>query len=69
MNETEREELAEEVDPVGIRCDFCGQTAPSVSRIALDRDYERLRTPHKVQYGCSECSEKKERRRLGLERG
>lgn len=55
--------------PVGLRCDFCGQETPSVRRIALDRSYERLRTPHRERYACRACSEKKERTRLGLDRG
>ena len=53
---------------VGIRCDFCHAVVPSVRRVALDRDYERLRTPHQLQYACSSCSEKKEQERLGLAR-
>ena len=52
----------------GVRCDFCNAIVPSVRRIALDRDYERLRTPHKEQFACAACSEKKEKERLGLER-
>ncbi len=52
-----------------IRCDFCGEEAPSVRRIALDGDYDRLQKKHEVLYGCTPCSEKKERQRLGLERG
>ncbi len=48
-----------------IRCDFCGQVSDRVRRIALDRDYERLQTPHLVQYACSTCSEAKEKKRLG----
>ena len=50
----------------GIRCDFCGQPANTVRRVALDRDYERLRTPHKVRYACPDCSERKERQRERL---
>ena len=49
--------------PQGLRCDFCGRHVPSVRRVALDGDYERLQTPHAVQYACPECSEAKERRR------
>ncbi|MCP4037339.1 MAG: hypothetical protein GY944_21630 [bacterium] len=49
-------------------CDFCGEEAPSVRRIALDGQYDRLRKPHQVRYACTPCSEKKERQRLGLER-
>jgi hypothetical protein len=45
------------------RCDFCGEWFPRVRRVALDRDYERLQTPHAVQYACPECSERKERER------
>jgi len=52
-----------------LRCDFCGQPAPVVRRVALDRGYERLQTPHPVRYACSRCSEEKEQRRLGLRRG
>lgn len=51
---------------VGLRCDFCGELVPSVRRVALDREYERLRTPHVERYACLACSEKKERERLGL---
>ena len=51
---------------LGVRCDFCTAVVPSVRRIALDRDYERLRTPHEELYACAACSEKKERERLGL---
>lgn len=59
-----------EGDPgLPLRCDFCGEPAPVVRRVALDRDYERLQTPHPVRYACSRCSEKKEQNRLGLRRG
>jgi hypothetical protein len=44
------------------RCDFCGSEVPRVRRVALDRDYDRLQ-PHRVQYACPECSERKERER------
>ncbi len=50
-------------------CDFCGEPAPVVRRVALDRGYERLQTLHSVRYACSRCSEEKEQRRLGLLRG
>ena len=53
----------------GQKCDFCGDISPSVRRVALDGDYERLRTPHAVMYSCSTCYEKKERQRLGIDRG
>jgi hypothetical protein len=51
----------------GVRCDFCKAVVPSVRRIALDGEYERLRTPHVERFACPSCSEKKERERLGLE--
>jgi hypothetical protein len=54
--------------PTAMQCDFCHQTVPRVRRVALDGDYERLRTPHAVMYSCPECFEKKDRRRLGLDR-
>ncbi len=56
-------------DEESIRCDICGDESPSVRRIALDGEYDRLLKPHQVQYACPPCSEKKERQRLGLERG
>lgn len=52
----------------GIRCDFCGEAAPSVRRIALDRDYERLLTPHKERYACPKCSAAKDAERRGVKR-
>ncbi|MDP6981361.1 MAG: hypothetical protein QF570_22610 [Myxococcota bacterium] len=52
-----------------LRCDICGDEAQSVRRIALDGEYDRLRKPHQVMYACAPCSEKKERQRLGLDRG
>ena len=51
-----------------MRCDFCGEVVESVRRVALDRDYERLATPHPVRYACRACSEKKERERVGKAR-
>ena len=47
----------------GVRCDFCQALVPSVRRIALDQDYERLRTAHRERYACPACSERKERER------
>ena len=47
------------------RCDFCGELAESVRRVALDGTYERLRTRHVPQYACAACSEQKERDRVG----
>jgi len=49
-----------------MRCDFCGETVVTVRRIAVDRDYERLRTPHRELYACEACSDKKEHARLAL---
>ncbi len=47
------------------RCDFCGASVPRVRRIALDRGYERLQTPHAVRYACERCSQEKEAERRG----
>ncbi len=47
-----------------LRCDFCGQQAPRVRRVALDGQYDRLQKPHDVQYACETCSAVKERERL-----
>jgi hypothetical protein len=52
----------------GIRCDFCGEYAPTVRRVALDRDYERLLTPHKERYACAKCSAAKDAARRGVKR-
>jgi hypothetical protein len=57
-----------EVGTAGIRCDFCGEVVPTVRRIALDRDYERLLTPHKERYACPKCSAAKDAERRGLAR-
>jgi hypothetical protein len=43
-----------------LRCDFCGRQVARVRRVALDGDYERLRTRHQVRYACPDCSERKE---------
>ena len=51
---------------LGGRCDFCNEVVPCVRRIALDGDYERLRTPHEERYACPSCSERKEKERLGF---
>lgn len=54
--------------PAPLRCDFCGSETESVRRVALDGEYDRLRLPHRELYACHDCSERKERRRLGLRR-
>ena len=46
----DREPKGEGVSHGEQRCDFCGEVVPRVQRIALDGDYERLRTPHAVQF-------------------
>jgi len=47
----------------GLVCDFCGDRVPRVRRVALDADYERLQTPHRVRYACPSCSAAKEAER------
>jgi uncharacterized protein with PIN domain len=49
--------------PEGMRCDFCGKQVQQVRRVALDRNYDRLQTPHVARYACPECSAEKERSR------
>lgn len=56
-NEAESQEAEAEVT---LRCDFCGEEAVHIRRVALDRDYDRLQTPHPVQYACDACSRRKE---------
>lgn len=66
MNETTNE-TTDEGKP--LHCDLCGEEVASVRRVALDEDYERLATRHTVQYACERCHERKDRRRLGIDRG
>lgn len=60
---SEQVEPGPEDEAQGVRCDFCGEIVDRVRRIALDRDYERLRTPHQVQYACEPCSARKDAER------
>jgi hypothetical protein len=53
--------------PEPLRCDFCGEAVSSVRRVALDVGYDRLK-PHREQYACERCSERKDRERRGLDR-
>ena len=63
MGKTAEPEEAEA--EVTLRCDFCGEETAHVRRVALDRDYDRLQTPHPVQYACDACSSRKEKERVG----
>ena len=50
-----------------LSCDFCGQLAKQVRRVALDRGYDRLGRRHTVRFACPECSRAKDlERRAGL---
>jgi len=60
--EGETGETGETDDP---RCDFCGEAAPNVRRVALDEGYDRLNQRHRVRYACPSCSERKEAERQG----
>ena len=63
-SESDAPALSEGADPPeGVACDFCGEVVDSVRRVALDGDYERLRTRHEVRYSCEPCFERKERER------
>jgi hypothetical protein len=66
MPETPVPDAAAPDAEAGLRCDFCGALVSRVRRVALDRDYDRLQTPHQARYACPECSQRKERERLGL---
>ena len=55
----------ESAAPAKLRCDFCGASVERVRRVALDGEYERLRTPHRPLYACPTCSERKEQARRG----
>jgi hypothetical protein len=67
MPDSERIE-AIDAAPTGaaFQCDFCGDEVSRVRRVALDGDYERLQTRHRVRYACESCSLEKERERGGL---
>lgn len=65
MTEGSRRAASEKRSPGGQQCDFCGRVVPQVRRVALDRDYDRLQKPHVERYACPECSERKERERIG----
>jgi hypothetical protein len=65
VSQAERKSAPDAVSP-RLCCDFCGEPVARVRRVALDRGYDRLQTPHRAQYACERCSEDKERRRLGL---
>lgn len=46
-----------------LKCDFCGKETDSVTRVAIDKDYDRLTVRHEKRYACAECSAKKEKER------
>jgi len=64
MSDSQDQEAGENVPLI---CDFCGEPSDRVRRVALDGDYERLRTRHKPQYACPRCSDRKEQERIGLD--
>jgi DNA-directed RNA polymerase subunit RPC12/RpoP len=47
-----------------LKCDFCGKDVETVSRVALDKGYDRLTVKHSKMYACLKCSKKKEDKRL-----
>jgi ribosomal protein L37AE/L43A len=65
----DRKDEATEDSRQDMQCDFCSRVVPSVRRVALDGDYERLRTKHSVRYACPSCSQSKEEERLGVPAG
>ncbi len=65
MTEASRGSASKQPSTGGQSCDFCGQVVGQVRRVALDRDYDRLQKPHAERYACPECSERKERERIG----
>jgi len=52
-----------------LKCDFCGAETDFVSRVALDRDYDRLTVKHVKRYACKACAEKKEKERTKEAKG
>jgi hypothetical protein len=49
-------------------CNFCGESAEALRRIALDDGYDRITTKTAPLYACEPCSTEKEEMRLGLRR-
>lgn len=47
-----------------LKCDFCGAETDFVSRVVLDRDYDRLTVKHVLRYACKSCAEKKDKQRV-----
>lgn len=47
-----------------LKCDFCGKETDFVSRVALDKDYDRLTVKHEKRFACRDCAEKKEKERV-----
>ncbi len=43
-----------------LKCDFCGKASDTVTRVAVDKDYDRLSLKHEIKYSCPECFKKKE---------
>ena len=65
MTEPGRGEGGVEAPESVMRCDFCDREVQSVRRVALDGEYERLRTPHAVMYSCPDCFDRKNQERAG----
>jgi hypothetical protein len=49
-----------------LRCDTCGKLAPRVSRVVIDRGYNRANA--RPLWNCPECFERKNRERLAAQR-
>jgi len=46
-----------------LKCNLCGMEYDTVSRIAIDADYDRLSVRYEIKYACPECFKKKEEQR------
>lgn len=40
-----------------LRCDFCGRESERVSRVALDKNYDRITEKHRKMEACPELVE------------
>ena len=49
-------------DPSRLRCDTCGQPTTRVSRVVIDRGYDRSNA--RPLWNCPDCFEKKNRDRV-----
>jgi hypothetical protein len=63
MSDSLRTKAAGPAEPRLLRCDTCGRLTTVVSRVVIDRGYDRSNA--RPLWNCPECYERKNRERLG----